>query len=370
MSKLTKGFIAILMICCLIITAVPAFAEDAADESIGGFPFKVVDFIGVEEVPFGGNGVDNLYIEDGIFYGTSTGGDPHMPYTPGLDFSADMIDYIIISMFADSDSTSFQFFFTTDTIGWSEDASFRYDFAGDEVDEDGFYTIVLDTATCAAWAGTITGFRVDPFSAEGEFAFKYVTFWSTSPTVFVADFSQYTEAPFTKSGHVDQLFVEDGYLYGSSTAGDPHINFTGDVNFAAANVDTITFRMKAFSANKNFQMFFTTDSIGWSEAASFKVDLTTCEKDAFGWIYVTIDTSTCAEWKGTVTGFRLDPFSAKGVFKFGAISFNAPVVIEPETDIGEPAVKEEEKKASGFNWGVIQYLLNFYSTYNVYDLWF
>ncbi len=366
MSKLTKGLIAILLISCLLITAIPAFAED---EEIGGFPYKIVEFSGLEEVPFTSNGVDGLRIEEGLLCGTSTGGDPHMPYSGGLTMSADMIDYIILTFAADSTDHSFQFFFTTETIGWSEAASLRYDYSADEPDEDGYYTIVLDTSVCAEWKGTITNFRLDPFSAEGTFAFDSIIFWSTSSTVFYVDFAGLTEAPFSKSGNVGQLFVENGYLYGSSNGGDPYMNYTGEVNFDAANVDFIRFRMKNFSSSNNFQFFFTTGTIGWSEAASFKVDLTKCPKDEFGWIYVEIDTSVCAEWKGTVTGFRLDPFQAKGVFKFGAISFEAaPLVIEAEEEVAPEVVAPIAAK-TGLGWGVIQYLLNWYNNYTI-SRWF
>lgn len=358
MLKITKGLIAFLLISCLLITAIPAFAADSeAAEEIDGYAYLAVDFEGVEEVPFAGHNIENLYIKDGVFYGTSNGGDPHMPYSPGVNFAASNVNYIIIKLDADSVSNAFQFFFTTDTIGWSEAASFKYDYTESVKDEDGFVTIMLDTSTCAEWKGTITGFRLDPFSAVGTFAFDSIVFWSTATTVATVNFANITAAPFGASGHVSQLFVEDGYLYGASNGGDPYLNYNGAFGVTAANVGAIHFRMKAFSANMNFQFFFTTETIGWSEAASFKVDLTKCPKDAFGWIYVEIDTSVCAEWKGKVTNFRLDPFSSAGVFKFGSINFDVALNPVPVAPAAPAAIAYPKSITPSINPGVVLYLL-------------
>ena len=125
MLKLSKTLIAFLLMSCLLITAVPAFAADteptddtaaeevAAEEEIKGFAYLSVDFDGLTEVPFTGNAVENLVIEDGVFKGTSTGGDPHMPYTPGVNFAADIV--ITIIRIAASPKALFPVFFTTDT---------------------------------------------------------------------------------------------------------------------------------------------------------------------------------------------------------------------------------------------------------------
>ncbi len=357
MLKITKGLIALFLMSCFLITAIPAFAADS-EEELDGFPYLTVDFEGLTEVPFSGNNIENLYIENGVYYGTSNGGDPHMPYSPGVNFAADSVDYIIIRLKADSESSAFQFFFTTDTIGWSEAASYKYDYSTSEKDEDGFVTITLDTSTSTEWKGTVTGFRLDPFSAVGTFAFDSIVFWSTATTIATVDFSKYETAPFGASGDIGQLFIEDGYLYGSSKGSDPFLNFNDTFGVTAAHVGAIHFRMKAFSANKNLQLFFTTETISWSEAASFKVDLTKCPKDAFGWIYVEIDTSVCAEWKGKITNFRLDPFSGIGVYKFGAISFDVALNEIPVAPAVPAAVAPPKTAAPVYNYGVLLYWLH------------
>jgi hypothetical protein len=372
MLKLSKGLIAFLLLSCLLITAVPVFAaetavtpvvttvaaEEAAPVKLDGFAYLTVDFDGLEEVPFTSNNIDNLAFENGILHGTSNGSDPFINYTPGVNFAADSVDYIMIKIDADSASTALQFFFTTDTISWSEAASFKYDFKADKADADGFITVKLDTSTCAEWKGIITGIRLDPFSDVGDFALESIVFWSTATTVAKIDFAKYEKAPFDASGDVAQLFTENGYLYGSSKGGDPYLNFNGGFSAAAANIGAIHFRMKSFSANPSFQLFFTTETIGWSEAASFKVDLSKLPKDAFGWIYVEIDTSVCAEWKGNITGIRLDPFSAAGVFKFGSINFDV-ALYGADVEIADIAEVEPPVKTPApiFDFGVINNLL-------------
>lgn len=359
MLKITKGLIAFLLMSCLLITAIPAFAADSeVAEEIDGYAYLAVDFEGLDAAPFTSNNIDNLTVKDGVINGTSNGSDPFVNYTPGVNFAADSVDYIIIKLAADSVSNAFQFFFTTDTIGWSEDASFKYDFSKDVKDANGFITIMLDTSTCAEWKGTITGFRADPFSDVGTFAFDSIVFWSTDTTVATVSFADTTAAPFGGSGDVSQMFVEDGYLYGASKGGDPYLNYNGTLAVTAANVDAIHFRMKAFSADKNFQFFFTTETIGWSEAASFVVDLTKYPKDAFGWIYVEIDTSKSAEWKGTITNFRLDPFKSAGVFKFGSINFDVALNPVPVAPAAPAVIAYPKSTTPSINPGVILYLLN------------
>lgn len=364
MLKITKGLIAFLLMSCLLITAIPAFAADSeVAEEIDGYAYLAVDFEGLDAVPFTSNNIDNLSVKDGVINGTSNGGDPFVNYTPGVNFAADSVDYIIIKLAADSVSNALQFFFTTDTIGWSEAASFKYDFSKNVKDANGFVTIMLDTSTCTEWKGTITGIRLDPFSAVGTFALDSIVFWNTDKTVTTVSFANITTAPFGASGDVAQMFVEDGYLYGQSIGGDPYLNFNGAFGVTAANVGAIHFRMKAFSANKELQFFFTTETIGWSEAASFIVDLTKYPMDAFGWIYVQIDTSVCAEWKGTITNFRLDPFKSAGVFKFGSINFDValnPIPVVPAV----PAVIAPPKSTTpSINAGVVLYL--FYNNFPI-----
>ena len=144
-----------------------------------------VDFAAMPDgdAPFGGNNVENVRIEGGLLKGTGTSGDPHIPYNGGdINFPAESVQEIHIKLKNYSASYAFQFFFTTETVGWSEGASFRFtcEFSGDDGDDNDWNIIVLDTWESADWEGTITNFRLDPSSAEGDFEFEYVDFISVT----------------------------------------------------------------------------------------------------------------------------------------------------------------------------------------------
>ncbi len=144
--------------------------------------FKV-DFTTMPDgnAPFSVNNVSDLRIEGGLMKGTGTNGDPHMPYTGGdAKFPAESVQEIRIKLKNYSVSYDFQLFFTTETVGWSEPASFKefLDFSGDDGDKNDWNLIVIDTSWCDEWVGNVTCFRLDPSSAEGDFEFEYVEFLS------------------------------------------------------------------------------------------------------------------------------------------------------------------------------------------------
>lgn len=142
-----------------------------------------VDFSKMEDgtAPFGANGISNLRIEGGLLKGTSTGGDPHMPYTGGdAVFPADSVQIIEVKYMNYSVDYNFQFFFTTETIGWSEEASIKatLDWSADDGDKNDWNVVQLTASDSAEWMGNITAFRLDPFSGEGDFEIAYVKFMS------------------------------------------------------------------------------------------------------------------------------------------------------------------------------------------------
>ncbi len=131
--------------------------------------------------PFATNNVADLRIEGGLLKGTGTSGDPHIPYNGGdVSFPADSVQEIQIKLKNYSVDYAFQFFFTTDTVSWSESASVRWtlDYSGDDGDKNDWNIIILDPTESVDWAGTITNFRLDPSSAEGDFEVEYVKFLS------------------------------------------------------------------------------------------------------------------------------------------------------------------------------------------------
>lgn len=131
------------------------------------------------KAPFSANGISNLRIEGGLLKGTSTGGDPHMPYNGGdAVFPADSVQIIEIKYMNYSVDYNLQIFFTTETVGWSEPASFRefVDWSADDGEDNDWNIIQIDTSFCSEWVGNVTNFRIDPFSGEGDFEIAYIKF--------------------------------------------------------------------------------------------------------------------------------------------------------------------------------------------------
>lgn len=144
--------------------------------------------------------------------------------------------------------------------------------------------------------------------------------------VFALDFSKMKDgpAPFTASG-IDNLRIEGGLLKGTSNGGDPNFSYNGgDVKFAADQVQTIEIKIMNKSADYNLQIFFTTDTVtGFAETATYKEILNWSADDGAknDWNVIQIDTSLCDTWIGTITNFRVDPFSAAGDFEVSYIKF-------------------------------------------------
>jgi hypothetical protein len=133
--------------------------------------------------PFTGNTIDNLRIEGGLLKGTGTSGDPFITYNGGdATFPADSVQEIRIKLKNYSSSYDFQFFFTTDTVQWSENASDKetLDWNGDDGDKNDWNNIIIDPTLSSDWTGTITNLRIDPSSAEGEFEIESIEFFTAT----------------------------------------------------------------------------------------------------------------------------------------------------------------------------------------------
>lgn len=131
--------------------------------------------------PFTVNLIENLRIEGGLLKGTGTGGDPFMVYTGGdAKFPAESVQEIRIKLKNYSISYDFQLFFTTETVGWSEPASYKefLDFSGDDGDKNDWNIVTIDTSFSEEWMGNITNFRIDPSGAEGDIEVEYIEFLS------------------------------------------------------------------------------------------------------------------------------------------------------------------------------------------------
>jgi hypothetical protein len=144
-------------------------------------------------------------------------------------------------------------------------------------------------------------------------------------TVFKLDFKTMADGPAPFSVNtIDNLRIEGGLLKGTGTSGDPFITYTGgDINFPADSVQEIRIKLKNYSLSYDFQLFFTTDTVQWSENASDKetLDWDGDDGDKNDWNNIVIDPTLSSDWTGTITNFRIDPSSAEGDFEIESIEF-------------------------------------------------
>ncbi len=154
---------------------------------------------------------------------------------------------------------------------------------------------------------------------------------------FKLDFSDATKADFTAT-NISRLVVQDGYVMVMSESGDPYLNYGAALELDAGSISVITLKVKAVLNEKTSgQLFFTTETTGWSEAASFKYDMADLEADEDGFVTVAINTADSSEWAGTVTGLRFDLLECPGTVVLDKVVFYGEA--EPE----EPEETEEEE---------------------------
>ena len=124
----------------------------------------------------GGNSVI-VSASDGTLNGVSINSDP-IVLSPELELSADKYNKLKISMkhkYSTYGRSSFQIFFATDSEpSFTEDKSEKLYLTRN--DSGDFVEYEFDFSNNAKWKGKITGIRIDPFNAKGEFWFDYVEF--------------------------------------------------------------------------------------------------------------------------------------------------------------------------------------------------
>ncbi len=118
----------------------------------------------------------------------------------------------------------------------------------------------------------------------------------------------------------DTSGVYDGLFKGVCETGDPAVRIQDEKLFAptnASDIVNIRIRMRV-SVDSLCDVFFaTSDSPNYSGDKSFRFDV----KAGSEMVDYVIDTSTCQEWKGTVTALRIDPITGAGSFEIESVEF-------------------------------------------------
>lgn len=147
-------------------------------------------------------------------------------------------------------------------------------------------------------------------------------------TVLRSDFESGEENLWTSLNHISGLSTIFGALKFSSTGNDPQLTYKGSLGMDCSEIDTIRIRMKNGTYSDTLQIFYTTDTIpDFTEDAVLTVNLERMKMslDNDEWLEVLIKTASSKNWKGKLTGIRLDPVCGKGDVRIDYISFDKSV---------------------------------------------
>ena len=176
----------------VVVETEPVTTEEVTTVPVETEPPMVEVFTPVYEEFFDGeasNWKNNAQIkafklENGCITGICTGGDPSFCNKNDFDLDCSTINAIKIRYMNCTPSDAFQIFFTTDTVGeYNEGASFKAfaDFCYSELDAtDEWNELVIYTAECADWAGTLKDMRIDIANGEGAFFVDSIGFYTVT----------------------------------------------------------------------------------------------------------------------------------------------------------------------------------------------
>lgn len=118
--------------------------------------------------------------------------------------------------------------------------------------------------------------------------------------------------------------ITNGALSVKSTGGDPYFEYDGVLDISCSEANTIRIRIKNSSYSTYFQVFFKTDTCPhYCGEASVGTDLRffhVTDFNSVGFEEIELDMSSCPEWKGTLTGLRIDPICSTGKVLIDSVS--------------------------------------------------
>ncbi len=116
-----------------------------------------------------------------------------------------------------------------------------------------------------------------------------------------------------------------GALKFRTTGTDPQLEYTGELGMDCSEIDAIRIRMINTTYSDTLQIYFTTDKVTkYSEKAviNVKFERVGLKVEDDQWLEVLIDPTVSAQWKGKLTGLRLDPVCGKGEIRIDYISLD------------------------------------------------
>ncbi len=211
------------------------------------------------------------------------------------------------------------FFLTQGNSGYSADRCINANYNTKNVGEGEIMEAVVDLTLSAAFTGTITGLRIDPYTGMFEGKVAYVRFLKEGelliekePTEWHFDADGDTLGWTPQNLNKETFTTKDGFLVGTATNGDPSVIHT--TAFKAEEFTKITIGVKYAPIYNAGQIFFITSaSGGWSGDKCVDAKYTIPEGVKEGdIIYITFDMTTNSLWNSSIVAFRFDMFGATG----------------------------------------------------------
>ena len=232
-------------------------------------------------------------------------------------------------------SQSAALFFTTKaSTSYSSDKCITAKYDTTSKGEGDTVEVVFILSSNVNFSGTITGIRIDPYTGLAPFDIDYIRcefdekYAAENGIIEVDDENQWY---FDKNGNKEGWTisnaaykgVKDGVYHGRANNTDPAIYHT--VNFPASNYQILIVGMvynSKTAAQSSVFYFRTSSDSSWNEAKSVKGVSRIPDDIKEGETYqVVFDLTTCANWKGTITDLRIDPFAMIEDFAIDYIRF-------------------------------------------------
>ena len=289
-----------------------------------------------------------LSVGTGNAYLRSTGKDPVFN-SPKFSLSASQYRYVVVGLqYALEKPSSFQLFFTTNTVGLSEAASLSVSLPHKY--SNGFVDIVFDMSRNELWQGTIRQLRLDIGVCPGEHAVKYVKLCENLPNNLKPDdkegkapvkteqkveFTKQTEWDFEQSTSAEGWkndgcesetpTLKNGFIGGvskpnSSGNFDPML-YSPEVKIDAAAHKYMAVGMKNSGSRdgSSFNMLFITQDDKTWDAAKSAAAVKKVKANNDRVVEYVFNLSDIKAWSGVVTQFRLEPFDSAGTFEIDYI---------------------------------------------------
>ncbi len=250
-------------------------------------------------------------------------------FSPEILVDSNKYKKLAVGMYANPDELkgkSFQMFFRTSGQSLDEKKSVKHKYDTSVMKEGELYEFVIDLSENENWYGVINDLRVDMYNAKVECAIDYIHFLPGEKTEeeeeIVPQMTEIARYDFDTASEADGFSaanstktVSNGFLnLVDPTVTDPNVTVR-NLSIDALECDTIKVGIKTTSegmSGKSFQVFFATDSdstINQQKSVIVKYNLSG-KKD--GDLYeVVLNMKSKADWKGTITTLRFDPFDAK-----------------------------------------------------------